>query len=305
MPELTREELKRKLATVEDELRGLCVGPAEGLHGVVEQVKGLLRVHRGTRTGEAAETIYRLEQELATARLTIKTQMDMHNTMGLAWSEKARIQDDRIAALESDCKLRYDRAMANGIYATMLKNAILWALGERGDWPTREPGQGAFYWRTELRKILDEATGKAKEWGAWDSAKPTQPGWYWFKASDKNEQTGVVCVFRSTSGQLFGHVMVPEAYSFEPNVPMCEIDGIWQGPFGPQERHTGGEPRARTGPTDLLSGIASLPAPPCVAAGQRWINIITGKTMIRNHDNAAWIDGSGDTEPPEAQQSPQ
>lgn len=33
-----------------------------------------------------------------------------------------------------------------------LKEAIYWALGERDDFPIRYPGDGAFYWRTELRK---------------------------------------------------------------------------------------------------------------------------------------------------------
>lgn len=29
--------------------------------------------------------------------------------------------------------------------------AIRWALGEEGDFPTRQTGQGAYWWRTELR----------------------------------------------------------------------------------------------------------------------------------------------------------
>jgi hypothetical protein len=33
-----------------------------------------------------------------------------------------------------------------------MENAIRWALGETDDFPPREPGQGAFWWRTELRR---------------------------------------------------------------------------------------------------------------------------------------------------------
>ena len=33
-----------------------------------------------------------------------------------------------------------------------IREAILWALGERDEFPTREPGQGAYWWRTELRR---------------------------------------------------------------------------------------------------------------------------------------------------------
>jgi len=32
------------------------------------------------------------------------------------------------------------------------KEAIYWALGERGDFPDKLPGCGPWYWRTELRK---------------------------------------------------------------------------------------------------------------------------------------------------------
>lgn len=33
-----------------------------------------------------------------------------------------------------------------------LRTAIRWALGEIDDFPLREPGQGAYWWRTELRR---------------------------------------------------------------------------------------------------------------------------------------------------------
>lgn len=32
------------------------------------------------------------------------------------------------------------------------REAIAWACGEVGEWPERKVGQGAFYWRSELRK---------------------------------------------------------------------------------------------------------------------------------------------------------
>ena len=33
-----------------------------------------------------------------------------------------------------------------------LERAIMWALGENGDFAQRKEGQGAYWWRTELRK---------------------------------------------------------------------------------------------------------------------------------------------------------
>ena len=33
-----------------------------------------------------------------------------------------------------------------------LESAILWALGEHGHFEQRKEGQGAYWWRTELRK---------------------------------------------------------------------------------------------------------------------------------------------------------
>ena len=33
-----------------------------------------------------------------------------------------------------------------------LKAALGWALGEGDEWPERNPGEGAFYWRAELRR---------------------------------------------------------------------------------------------------------------------------------------------------------
>ena len=33
-----------------------------------------------------------------------------------------------------------------------LEAAIRWALGEEGEFPSREAGQGAYWWRTELRQ---------------------------------------------------------------------------------------------------------------------------------------------------------
>ena len=33
-----------------------------------------------------------------------------------------------------------------------LEAAVRWALGEEGDFPLRGDGQGAYWWRTELRR---------------------------------------------------------------------------------------------------------------------------------------------------------
>lgn len=41
--------------------------------------------------------------------------------------------------------------------AEMLERALRWALGEAPagtpQWPIQQPGQGEFYWRTELRRL--------------------------------------------------------------------------------------------------------------------------------------------------------
>lgn len=34
----------------------------------------------------------------------------------------------------------------------MLEDAIRWALGEKGDFPARQEGEGAYWWRSELRR---------------------------------------------------------------------------------------------------------------------------------------------------------
>jgi hypothetical protein len=44
-----------------------------------------------------------------------------------------------------------DRADALERENAQMKRAILWALGEGEDFPSREKGQGAYWWRSELR----------------------------------------------------------------------------------------------------------------------------------------------------------
>lgn len=45
------------------------------------------------------------------------------------------------------------RATASEARAARLEEAIRWALGEGEDFPQRESGQGAYWWRTELRLL--------------------------------------------------------------------------------------------------------------------------------------------------------
>jgi hypothetical protein len=45
-----------------------------------------------------------------------------------------------------------DRASAAEARAERLREAILWADGRIGEWPERQPGEGAFYWRKELMR---------------------------------------------------------------------------------------------------------------------------------------------------------
>lgn len=44
-----------------------------------------------------------------------------------------------------------------------LTNAIRWALGEIDDFPPRNPGQGAYWWRTELRRRTALAAAASEE----------------------------------------------------------------------------------------------------------------------------------------------
>lgn len=45
-----------------------------------------------------------------------------------------------------------------------LENAIKWALGENGEFAARKDGQGAYWWRTELRKrAMEPSAGQTEE----------------------------------------------------------------------------------------------------------------------------------------------
>lgn len=41
--------------------------------------------------------------------------------------------------------------------AKRLRNAIRWALGETGDFPVRQAGDGTYWWRIRLGKMFNEA----------------------------------------------------------------------------------------------------------------------------------------------------
>ena len=60
-------------------------------------------------------------------------------------AEKLRFSHDRIGELKSELAASQQRVAE-------LEEAIKWALGENGEFVGREVGQGAFWWRTELRR---------------------------------------------------------------------------------------------------------------------------------------------------------
>lgn len=70
--------------------------------------------------------------------------------------EAVESRDATLAALrveEQPAYLRLERELAEAeAQRDQMREAILWALGERDEFPTREPGQGAYWWRTELRR---------------------------------------------------------------------------------------------------------------------------------------------------------
>lgn len=60
--------------------------------------------------------------------------------------------------------LRAQLAAANE-RAERAEKAIAWALGESDEFPPREPGQGAYWWRTELRRRARAANDAAEQGG--------------------------------------------------------------------------------------------------------------------------------------------
>lgn len=68
--------------------------------------------------------------------------------------ELASEADIEYTALVASLKIAHARI-------AKLENAIKWALGEKGDFPQRQDGQGSYYWRTELRKRAFSSKAKS------------------------------------------------------------------------------------------------------------------------------------------------
>jgi len=85
-----------------------------------EREIALLREQRDTNLAKEVETVEQLHAAVKTAQELAAT----------------RLQE--VERLKRDVR--------------QFKEAIYWALGERGDFPDKLPGCGPWYWRTELRK---------------------------------------------------------------------------------------------------------------------------------------------------------
>ena len=74
------------------------------------------------------------------------------------------VQVERLAA-ENLCEA-HDEGVNCGVCAGILaarelltlRSAVKWALGEEGDFAPRAEGQGAYWWRSELRKRIALST---------------------------------------------------------------------------------------------------------------------------------------------------
>ncbi len=60
----------------------------------------------------------------------------------------------QLAAIFEDRALKAEAALESlKVENERLKAAIAWALGEKGSFPIRQENQGAYYWRTQLRRL--------------------------------------------------------------------------------------------------------------------------------------------------------
>jgi hypothetical protein len=78
-------------------------------------------------------------------RLKAEAERDTEHEAAISWHrcwDKACDDIGKLKAESADLTLRLEQ----------MRRAIEWALGERGEFSDRQPGQGAFWWRTELRK---------------------------------------------------------------------------------------------------------------------------------------------------------
>jgi hypothetical protein len=109
-----------------------------------------------------------------------------------SWCEGLEADNERLRRENADLSLRLSQREAL-IYAMSLRleqmrEAILWANGERDDFPARKDGQGPYWWRKELmrrsalstppgelaremREVLTEASGCGCTEGVAEHAK--------------------------------------------------------------------------------------------------------------------------------------
>lgn len=83
-----------------------------------------------------------------------------------AYTEEELAEIRETLAMEPDPSRADEHAIACNLLATIderdrvirkFEEAIAWALGEADDFPHRREGEGAYWWRTELRKRANTA----------------------------------------------------------------------------------------------------------------------------------------------------
>ena len=93
----------------------------------------------------AAAYIEALQAEVAKVKASAKKFFDDAGAI-------TKNADQELEDMADALRVTLDAKNAAEARAERLREAILWALGQIGEWPERKPGEGAFYWRKELRR---------------------------------------------------------------------------------------------------------------------------------------------------------
>lgn len=107
--------------------------------------------------GEIAETLKELREVGFYCEATVQDVIEIIESLA---AKVAELEDDKRCltvaneAMTNQANNAITRAERAEAERDKLKAAIRWALGYE-DWPERKDGEGAFYWRKELRRRAD------------------------------------------------------------------------------------------------------------------------------------------------------
>lgn len=94
----------------------------------------------------------RYVNELADRIAELEASLSLADSLAKGYSDKADRLEAELAGASSAINQIQPVLIALEQERDALREAVHWALGERGDFPTRQEGQGAYWWRTELRE---------------------------------------------------------------------------------------------------------------------------------------------------------